>query len=80
MNGSVYIVGESPSYESRMLGIKRQLLHLWLAGGLPESIDVSGERCLMLILAASTCARCCVWLAGGGKHLCGCFVAACGGV
>lgn len=47
VNASVYVVGESPSYQSRLLGIKRQLLQLWLEGALPDGIDVRREtqRC-----------------------------------
>lgn len=45
LNGSVWIAGESPSYESRLFSLKRQLLQLWLAGQLPEGIDVSPGRC-----------------------------------
>lgn len=43
VNGSVYVAGESPSYESRLLNLKRQLFRLWLDGGLPEGIDVRLE-------------------------------------
>lgn len=43
VNGSVYIAGESPSYESRLLNLKRQLFRLWLDGGLPDGIDVRVE-------------------------------------
>ena len=41
INGSAWIAGETPSFESRLLNLKRQLLHLYLEGHLPEGIDVS---------------------------------------
>jgi hypothetical protein len=40
VEGRVYIAGETPSFQSRMSSIKRQLLNLWLAGGMPDGIDV----------------------------------------
>lgn len=40
VNKRAYVVGEAPSYESRLLGIKRQLLPLWMHGQLPEGLDV----------------------------------------
>ncbi|KAI3439053.1 hypothetical protein D9Q98_001463 [Chlorella vulgaris] len=39
VEGRVYIAGETPSFQSRMSSIKRQLLNLWLAGGMPDGID-----------------------------------------
>lgn len=44
IRGSVYVVGESPSFQSRLLGLKRQLLALWLVGQLPEGLDVVLEQ------------------------------------
>lgn len=43
MNGSAYVVGEAPSYESRLLSIKLQLLPLYLEGQLPDGLDVSSK-------------------------------------
>ena len=69
INGSVWIAEKAPSFESRLLNLKRQLLHLWLAGHLPEGIDVSrwGSDwhsccCLLqpLLPAAAAAARCCL--------------------
>ncbi|PSC71797.1 O-glucosyltransferase 1 [Micractinium conductrix] len=44
VNKRAYVVGEAPSYESRLLGIKRQLLPLWMHGQLPEGLDVVIEQ------------------------------------
>lgn len=42
VDGRAYIVGETAAWESRMFRLKTQILDLWLAGGMPEGIDVSG--------------------------------------
>lgn len=44
VNGSAYVVGEAPSYESRLLSIKLQLLPLYLEGQLPDGLDVVIEQ------------------------------------
>ncbi|KAL4420482.1 hypothetical protein ABPG75_010138 [Micractinium tetrahymenae] len=44
VNGSAYVVGETPSYESRLLSIKLQLLPLYLEGQLPDGLDVVIEQ------------------------------------
>lgn len=49
MNGSAYVVGESPSYESRLLSIKLQLLPLYLEGQLPDGLDVSAADAAALV-------------------------------
>eukprot|EP00887_Chlorella_sp_A99_P005964 scaffold29.g5964.t1 len=40
VNRSAYVVGETKSYESRHLNLKRQLLQLWQDGRIPEGIDL----------------------------------------
>lgn len=59
INGSAYVAGESPLYESRGLSLKRQLLALWLAGDMPEGIDV-GAAAACAPLAAQPAAACSV--------------------
>lgn len=62
VNGSVFIAGESPSYESRLLNLKRQLFRLWRAGGLPEGIDVRAMGAVMCCAAAAAAAPWCLLL------------------
>ncbi|KAL4425428.1 hypothetical protein ABPG75_009444 [Micractinium tetrahymenae] len=55
VNGRAYVVGESWSFETRLPGIKRQLLAIWLKYGLPEGLDPGNAAHAHAVLAPDWC-------------------------